>query len=113
MTEVNSCRFEVPECQGRLLECFFTKLQHALVLKVIQIIFCLNPELFQKQMNSILKGLDGVTCLMDYVLIHGTDITEHDTRLKKVMDRLEATIVKNVSSGNQQLNGVGIIFMLR
>ena len=49
------------------------------------------PELFQRRMNSILEGLDGVTCLMDDVLIFGKDKTEHDVRLRKVLERLQTT----------------------
>ena len=39
------------------------------------------PELFQRRMNSILEGLEGVICLIDDVLVVGKDVTEHDTRL--------------------------------
>jgi len=38
------------------------------------------PELFQRRMNSILEGLDGVVCLMDDVLVYGKDEAEHDAR---------------------------------
>ena len=48
------------------------------------------PELFQKRMNSILEGLEGITCLMDDVLIFGKDEAEHDARLRKVLERLQA-----------------------
>ena len=48
------------------------------------------PELFQRWMNQILEGLEGVPCLMDYVLIFGSDKTQHNTRLTAVLKRLEA-----------------------
>ena len=47
------------------------------------------PELFQRRMNAILEGLEGVTCLIDDVLIVGKDEAEHDTRLMRVLGRLE------------------------
>ena len=57
-----------------------------------------TPEPFQKRLNFISEGQDGrgeggVTCSMDDVLIHGRDKAEQDTRLKKVMERLEAANV--------------------
>ena len=39
------------------------------------------PEHFQKQMNNILRGMAGVLCHMDDVLIFGSTQEEHDTRL--------------------------------
>ena len=36
------------------------------------------PEHFQKRMNQILSGLEGVLCLMDDVLVFGKDKEEHD-----------------------------------
>ena len=38
------------------------------------------PELFQRRMNTILQGLEGMVCLMDDVLIFGSNKDEHDTR---------------------------------
>ena len=48
------------------------------------------PELFQKRMKRILEGLTGVVCLMDDILIFGSNQTEHDERLIAVLKRLEA-----------------------
>ena len=47
------------------------------------------PELFQRRMNSILEGLEGVVCLIDNVLVVGKDEAEHDARLLRVLERLE------------------------
>ena len=41
-------------------------------------------------MNEILKGLDGVLCQMDDVLIFGFTQEEHDSRLFAVLNRIEA-----------------------
>ena len=46
------------------------------------------PEYFQKKMDAILQGLDGVVCHMDNILVFGRDKAEHDARLRKVLDRL-------------------------
>ena len=47
------------------------------------------PEIFQRKMVEILSGLDGVEVLMDDILIHGTDLAQHDERLKKCLHRLK------------------------
>ena len=41
-------------------------------------------------MNQILEGLEGVLCLMDDVLIYGSDEAQHNARLTAVLKRLEA-----------------------
>ena len=43
------------------------------------------PELFQRRMNSILEGLEGVVCLMDDVLVYGKDEAENEARLLRVL----------------------------
>ena len=54
------------------------------------------PELFQKRMNKILDGLDGVLCHMDDVLVFGATQAEHDRQLQAVLKRLkEAGITLN------------------
>ncbi|KAL8616804.1 hypothetical protein ACOMHN_017841 [Nucella lapillus] len=49
------------------------------------------PEYFQKKMDHILHGLEGVLCHMDDILIFGKNKVEHDARLKLVLDRLSAS----------------------
>ena len=48
------------------------------------------PEHFQKRMNAILHGLDGVLCLMDDVLVFGRDQEEHNQRLLAALKKIEA-----------------------
>ena len=48
------------------------------------------PELFQKRMQKILEGLEGVVCQMDDILVFGSNQAEHDARLVAVMERLES-----------------------
>lgn len=47
------------------------------------------PEFFQRQMNRILEGLDGVVCMMDDILVVGRSRVEHDTRLQEALGRIE------------------------
>ena len=54
------------------------------------------PELFQRRMNQILEGLEGVLCLMDDVLIFGKDKEQHDVKLMEVLKRIaEAGVTLN------------------
>ena len=54
------------------------------------------PEVFQRAMSNILEGLDGVICHMDDVLVHAATQTEHDIRVRAVLQRLqEAGITLN------------------
>ena len=46
-------------------------------------------EHFQKRMSKILKGLEGVQCQMDHVLIFGKDREEHDIRLTAALKRIQ------------------------
>lgn len=43
------------------------------------------PELFQKAMDEILTGCEGVAWYLDDVIIEGKDMEEHDARLNEVM----------------------------
>ena len=45
------------------------------------------PEFFQRCMEKILIGLDGVICLMDDILVYAKDESTHWDRLKLVLER--------------------------
>lgn len=47
------------------------------------------PEIFQKTLERILIGCEGVINFIDDILIYGKDLHEHDERLKKVLEVLE------------------------
>ena len=47
------------------------------------------PEHFQKRMQRILEGLNGVVCEMDDILVFGENQKQHDERLLEVLHRLE------------------------
>ena len=48
------------------------------------------PEHFQKRMERVLSGIDGVLCLIDDVLVFGRDQEEHDQRLSAVLEKIQA-----------------------
>lgn len=47
------------------------------------------PEIFQRCIERVLKGLKGVKVFIDDVLVYGATKEEHDLRLKAVLDRLK------------------------
>lgn len=48
------------------------------------------PEIFQRKMSKILEGLDGVEVIADDILVHGRTLEEHDQRLKRCIQRIDA-----------------------
>ena len=88
--DANSGFWQIPLSESsRLLTTFITPFGR----------FCFNklpfgissaPELFQKRMGKLLEGLEGVVCHMDDVLVVGKDVEQHDTRLTKVLERIES-----------------------
>lgn len=47
------------------------------------------PEIFQKTMESILAGLEGVIVYLDDIVVFGSSKEEHDRRLQAVLKRLK------------------------
>lgn len=47
------------------------------------------PSFFQKFMSTVLKGLPGVQWYLDDIIVFGKDRSEHDLRLREVMQRLD------------------------
>ena len=57
----------------------------------------LEPEHFQKAMQRILEGLDGVECQVDDILVFGETQEQHDKRLIAVLERLaDANVTLNL-----------------
>ncbi|XP_063063818.1 uncharacterized protein K02A2.6-like [Engraulis encrasicolus] len=52
------------------------------------------PEIFQRKVTETMEGLEGVEIFMDDVLVYGATVREHDQRLEKVMQRIEAAGLK-------------------
>ncbi|GFR97250.1 Pol polyprotein [Elysia marginata] len=74
--------------QSRLLTTFLTPFGR----------FCMNrppfgvssaPETFKRRVSEILKDIDGVICHMDDILIHSSDQTTHNERVRTVLKRLQ------------------------
>ncbi|XP_037508698.1 uncharacterized protein K02A2.6-like [Rhipicephalus sanguineus] len=45
--------------------------------------------IFQRYMEGLLNGLEGVQCFLDDILIGGRTVAEHDERLRKVLQRIQ------------------------
>lgn len=56
------------------------------------------PALFQRTMDQILSGIDGVACYLDDILITAPNLTLHMLRLKEVLHRLKAAGLKTQMS---------------
>ena len=86
--DANSGFWQIPlSDESRLLTTFITPFGR----------YCFNklpfgissaPEHFQKRMNHILSGLDGVICLVDDVLVFGSNKRELDSRLMRSLERI-------------------------
>ena len=48
------------------------------------------PEHFQRRMSETMDSLEGTLCIMDDILIYGSNQEEHDARLKAALDRIQA-----------------------
>ena len=46
------------------------------------------PEFFRRKMEKILEGVEDVVCIMDNILVFGTNETEHWIRLRTVLEKL-------------------------
>lgn len=56
------------------------------------------PSLFQRTMDQILAGIDGVVCYLDDILVTAQDLATHAERLREVLRRLQAAGVKTQRS---------------
>ena len=52
------------------------------------------PGIFQRAMDNLLKGLPGVLCYLDDILICGSSESDHFEKLTKVLTNLESTGLK-------------------
>lgn len=64
---------------------------HKGLFKFTRLVFGLAnaPAIFQKTMETLLQGIDGVLCLLDDVLVTGKTKQEHSDRLEQVFRRFE------------------------
>ena len=47
------------------------------------------PEYFQRQMCKIVKGIEGVLCHMDDILVYGATEEQHDIRLQQTLEAIK------------------------
>ncbi|CAI5695044.1 unnamed protein product [Oreochromis niloticus] len=52
------------------------------------------PEIFQRLMSTLLKGLEGTVVVMDDILVFGANKEEHDQRLDAVLQTIKASGLK-------------------
>ncbi|CAI5657120.1 unnamed protein product [Oreochromis niloticus] len=52
------------------------------------------PEIFQRLMSTLLKGLEGTVIVMDDILVFGANKEEHDQRLEAVLQTIKASGLK-------------------
>ena len=86
--DTNNGFWQIPLSDLSSLTMFLTPFRRYYFNKLPFGISC-APELFQKRMNTILEGLEGMVCLMDNVLIFGSNQDEHNTRLMAIPQQLE------------------------
>ena len=48
------------------------------------------PEIFQREMQKILLGVDNVVCQMDDILIYSETLDDHKTKVREVLAKLQA-----------------------
>ena len=47
------------------------------------------PEMYQRMMQPVLKGCEGVRNIHDDIIVHGCTTEEHDMRLEKALERIQ------------------------
>ena len=88
--DANSSFWQLPLCEeSKLLTTFITPFGR-FAFNRLPFGISSAPEIFQCHMSHMLEGMEGVTCHMDDILVHGTDQTQHDTRVRAVLQRLQA-----------------------
>ena len=70
-----------------------------------------GPEFFQEKIYGLLKGISGVECLMDDIIVYGENQEEHDKNLETVLScLLKAGLTLNKEKcvfSQDQINFVG------
>ncbi|XP_026316320.1 uncharacterized protein K02A2.6-like [Hyposmocoma kahamanoa] len=79
----------VLEDESQMITCINT---HKGLYKYTRLVFGLAsaPAIFQRAMECVLAGMEGVTCLLDDILVTGKNKHEHVERLHAVLHRLES-----------------------
>lgn len=73
-----------------------------------------SAEMFKFLINNILAGLEGVTNVSDDIIIFGRTKEEHDERLRRVLEKLDASgLTANAEKcefGRRSIEFFGLIF---
>ena len=74
---------------SRHLTCFITPFG-SFRMKRLPFGISIAPEVYQRSMNLLLEGIEGVVCYMDYALVFGASEEDHDKNLKQVLKRMKS-----------------------
>lgn len=68
-------------------KCYLTNTTHKDLFSTVMypVGLLVLPDIFQKIMDQILQGLDGVICYLDDILIMGRDTEDHLRNLEEVL----------------------------
>ena len=58
-----------------------------LFITIFKRYFCSALEIFQKEMQKILRGVYGILCQINDIMVHESDIKQHNRRLRKVLSK--------------------------
>ena len=47
------------------------------------------PEMYQRVIQQVLEGYDGVRNVPDDIIVHGETTEDHDKRLEQAMERIQ------------------------
>lgn len=79
--------------ESRLLTTFITPIGR-FFFKRVPFGISSAPEIFQRKMRDVLKGLDGSEAIMDDILVWGKSVEEHDARLNSVLEYIKCSGLK-------------------
>lgn len=69
-----------------------------------------GPSCFQRQMSTVLKGLAGVQCYLDDIIVSGKTSEEHNRNLDATLQHLEAAGLK-LNSDKCQIRQTELSFL--
>lgn len=73
--------------ESRYLTTFVT---HKGLYRYKQLLFGVNcaPEVYQHTLQQVMQDCEGVRVIADELIVYGTNVSEHDSRLEKVLETL-------------------------
>lgn len=90
----SNCFFQLPlDPRNARLTTFITPFGRY-AYKRVPMGISLAPEICQKKMTDLLKGLKNVDIIIDDILIYGKDMADHNAKLQAVLERIERSGLK-------------------